>query len=148
MVHPGAAQADCTVWFGLGDDAPDGLRWEGLLALRLNEDRVRLCAVPFWLYGPSLGDEIAVMASAENALVATEILRQGGRRTFRVVLPPEAAWSELIADLERLDCWFDVRTPRYVAIAVADSDAQTLEGELSARETRGELQYEAGDARR
>lgn len=144
VVHPEAAAEDSTVWFGTGDSGPEGLIWEGLLCRRLSDERVRICAIPFWLYDVSIGDEVAVMRSGEGALVADGTVQAAGNFTFRVILSNDGAWQGLMRDLEPLACWFDIRTPTYIAIACPPERAQELADELQARESRGELQYETG----
>jgi hypothetical protein len=152
VVHPDAAAADCTIWFGIEPDEPGQVQWEGLLGLRLGEDRARVCAVPFWLYNLNLGDETRTIASQEGALVVTEVIRESGNYTFRAFLSIEddddISWRELQKALEPHDCWFDVSSRRFMAISCPSSHAQEVADYLLAREQRGDLQYETGRATR
>ena len=80
---PDAEAADCTIWLPLEPEADSDMRWEGLLGRRLSDDRARVCAVPFWVYDLNLGDEVGIVASAEGALVATDLHHDSGNYTFR-----------------------------------------------------------------
>ena len=133
---------DCTVWFSLAEDG-----WEGLSAVRVGEDLARVMAVPVFAYGVGLGDEVRVRAG-DNA--AEALVRSAGNRTFRVILPLQAApdpderWRTLLADLEPHGCWLDVYSPQLVAVSAAAEIADAVAGYLAAREERGELAFEAG----
>jgi hypothetical protein len=65
VVLADAELEDCTVWVAAGANQSTSIKWEGLLARR--DARARVCAVPFWVYDLNLGDEVAVMDSAEGA---------------------------------------------------------------------------------
>jgi hypothetical protein len=144
IVLPDALEEDCTVWFSI---EPDGESWEGLLARRLADDRVRICAVPHFAYDVNLGDEVAVVES--EAPVATRVVEDAGNFTFRVAFesaddPDDDRRRGLMADLEPYGCWFDPRHQRLVAISVPREHAQAVAGYLLDRERRGELEYETG----
>jgi uncharacterized protein DUF4265 len=143
VVHPDAAASDCTVWF-----AYEAEHWEGLLAVRVCSDRVRLSGVPYWVRDLNLGDEVRVVESADGAIVAEERVHDSTNYTFRVVFDGADAdddrWRRLMSDLTSLDCWFDVRTPGFLAISVAAEDAHAVADYLAARERSEELHYETG----
>lgn len=142
---PEAERADCTVWFAFAPNG-DGPSWEGLLAIAGVGGTVTVQSVPFFVYDIALGDEVSTVASAEGPLVAVEVTRQSGMLTFRVVFDGEDddRWQHLMRDLEPWSCWFDVRSPRFIAIAAPPEHSRAVADYLHGREQRGELQYETG----
>ena len=148
IVLPDAEREDCTVWVGAGADWSRSVRWEGLLAVRLSCNRARVCAVPFWVYDVNLGDEVALMESAEGAPVVTGVVVDGGNYTFRVrfagAADDDVRWRELMVELEPFDCWFDVRSPAFVAMSAPAAHARAVADYLDDRERRGELLFETG----
>jgi hypothetical protein len=130
------------VWF-----AYDAEHWEGLPAVRVGSDRVRLSGVPYWVRDLNLGDEVRVVESAEGGVVAEERVHDSTNYTYRVVFDGADAdddrWHRLMRDLTSLDCWFDVRTPGFLAISVAAEHAHDVAHCLAARK-RSELHYETG----
>jgi len=151
VVLPDAAAEDCTIWFRLEPDVDSDIRWEGLLGRRLADDRARVCGVPFWVYDLNLGDEVRTMPSAEGALIAMESIHHAGNHTFRVFFnndeDDDLSWRELQQELEAFDCWFDVRTRRFIAISCPPSHAQVVADYLETRERNGDLHYETGRMR-
>jgi hypothetical protein len=143
VVHPDAAESDCTVWFSYEPE-----HWEGLLAVRVGAGRVRVSGVPYWVSDVNLGDEVRVVESAEGAIVAEERVRESTNSTFRVRFENADAdddrWRRLMSDLASFDCWFDVRTPGLLAVSVPGENAQPVADYLAARERSDELQYETG----
>lgn len=150
VVLPDAEDADCTIWFAVGSGADNDVQWEGLLGRHLDDDRARVCAVPFWVYNLNLGDEVHTVRSLEEALVAVEPILDSGNYTYRVFFTSEEdddlSWRELQRDLEQFDCWFDVRTPRFTAISCSPTYAQAVADYLMSRERDGDLHYETGRA--
>lgn len=142
-----ADRADRTVWFALGTD--DGASWEGLLATPRDGGKATVQSVPFFVYGLALGDEVSTVPSAEGPLVAVAPTRRSGMVTFRVVFETEhnERWQQLMRDLEPWSCWFDVRSPRFIAIAAPPEHAQAVADYLHGCEQRGELQYETGQTK-
>ena len=132
-VHPDAAESDCTVWFGYEPE-----QWEGLLAVRVSAGCVRISGVPYWVYDLNLGDEVRVIESAEGAIVAAERVHESGNSTFRVRFENadahDSRWRRLMTDLASFECWFDVRTPGFLAISVPGENAQPVANYLAARE--------------
>jgi hypothetical protein len=148
IVLPDAEQEGCTVWVGAALDSSQAVTWEGLLARRLTGDRARICAVPFWVYDLNLGDEVALMDSAEGVAVVTGVVVDGGNYTFRVrfehAVDDDARWRELMVELEPFDCWFDVRSPGFLAVSAPHAHAQAVADYLDDRERRGDLLFETG----
>jgi hypothetical protein len=148
VVLPDAELEDCTVWVGAEADSTGSVKWEGLLARRLSAERARICAVPFWVYDLNLGDEVAVMDSAEGAPVVTGVVVDGGNYTFRVrfehAADDDARWRALMVELEPFDCWFDVRSPGLLALSAPPAHAQAVADYLDCREWRGDLLFETG----
>ena len=149
-VHPDAATATQVVWVAV-DPAEDGqVVWEGLAAQPSGEGRAVVVAVPVFAYDLNLGDEVEVVESAEGPLVAVRPLQDAGRFTFRVWFPdwPDLAkderWKDLQVEFERFGCWFDVYSPRLVAVS-ADADvAQAVADALDVGERTGRFIYETG----
>lgn len=148
VVMPEAEQADSTVWFAFSNDE-DGPQWEGLLAAQSDDGTATVLSVPFFVYDLALGDEVSTVESAEGALVAKAPTQRSGMLTFRVAFEGEGdeRWQELMRDLEQWSCWFDVRSPRFIAIAAPSKHAQAVADYLHGREQRGQLQYETGQTK-
>jgi hypothetical protein len=148
VVLPEAEQAGSTVWAAVETESPDSVRWEGLLARRLPGERASVCSIPFWLYDLNLGDEVALMMSAEDEPVVTEVVADSGNHTFRVrfvdASSDDERWRELMVDLEPFECWFDVRSPGFLALSAPPAHAQGVADHLDRREQRGELLFETG----
>ena len=104
--------------------------------------------MPFWAYELNLGDEVALMGSAEGAPVVTGVIADGGNFTFRVrfdgAAHDDVRWRGLMVELEQFDCWFDVRGPGLVAVSAPSAHAQTVADYLNGRERRGDLVFETG----
>jgi hypothetical protein len=145
VVHPGAMAEDTTVWFPLDDEGD----WEGLLAQRVADDRVRICAVPLFAYNVNLDDEVEVTAGPD-APIAVRVVTDAGNSTFRVLFadPPSTGdddrWRQMVHELEPYECWFDVYDPTFLALSAPPWSVQRVADYLKARERRGELQYETG----
>lgn len=148
VVSQEAERADRTVWVAF-DTEGDDASWEGLLATAGDDGKVTVQSVPYFVYDLALGDEVSTVASAEGPLVAVEPTRRSGMLTFRVVFggSDDDRWQQLMRDLEPWSCWFDVRSPRFVAIAASPEHAQAVADYLHSREQRGELQYETGQTK-
>lgn len=151
VMLPDAETADSTVWFGIKEPGKDGVLWEGLLARQVGSDRGRVCGVPFWLYDVNLGDEVSLVTSAEGAPVADGIVSDAGNFTFRVIFDKADAGNErsreLMVEFERYGCWFDVRTPRFVAVSAPPHHAPSVADRLAAKARSGDLKYETGRTR-
>lgn len=147
IVFPEAIDEDTTVWFACGRDEDGRTSWEGLLARRVDANRARIAAIPYWARGVSLGDEVSVVESAEGAVVAVDVLRASGNATLRVGFKNEnretgRRWMTLMRELERFDCWFDVLSPMFLALSVSSADFGAVADYLRTREGLGELEFE------
>lgn len=149
-VHPEAATAPQTVWVAVypgGDGEP---AWEGLRAHPSGEGRAVLAAVPVFAYDLHLGDEVEVVATVEGPLVAVRPLRDAGRHTYRVWFPDwpdlerDERAQELQAELARFGCWFDVYSPRLVAVSAEPDVAGAVAEHLDEQERTGRFIYEVG----
>ncbi len=49
-----------------------------------------------------------------------------------------------MVEMERLECWFDIRSPAFFAVSVGPSHTQALADYLQDRERNGEVQFETG----
>jgi hypothetical protein len=145
VVHPDAAAEDATVWAFLHDGP---VQWEGLLARRIAEDRARLAAIPFWAFNLDLGDEVSLQTAPTGALVIDDVVADGGNHTYRVFFAgageDDERWRELAQALSPLGCWFDVRSPSYLALSAPGAQADAVAAYLHARAARGELEYDTG----
>jgi hypothetical protein len=145
VVHPDAEADDDVVWSYVHDGP---VMWEGLRARRLAEDRARLAAIPFWVYDLDLGDEVALETAPTGALIIADVTADAGNHTYRVVFEDagddDPRWRELAQALSPLGCWFDVRSPGFLALSAPDDGADAVAAYLHARAARGELTYEAG----
>lgn len=149
IVYPGALKEDTTVWFVFDSDRE---LWEGVLAIREAKDRARLVGIPLWTYGVNLDDVVELIESGEGAPVAVRVVDRSSNQTFRVVYPDLKAgddddrWRQLLIDMERWDCWFDVLGPGYLAISAAEATSVAVERYLHQRANAGDFIYERGDA--
>jgi hypothetical protein len=149
-VHPDAAAASETVWVAVDPAESGEVVWEGLAARPSGEGRAVVAAVPVFAYDLNLGDEIEVVVSAEGPWVAVRPLQDAGRHTFRVWfadwpdLGQDQRWKDLQVELERFGCWFDVYSPRLVAVSADPEVAGAVADALAAGETSGRFIYEAG----
>jgi hypothetical protein len=145
VIHPDADREDETIW-AFVHDGP--VTWEGLSARRIAEDRARLTAIPFWVYNLDLGDEVALGTAPNGALVIEDVVADGGNFTYRVRFEgahdDDTRWRELAQALSPLGCWFDVRSPGFLALSAPGDGADAVAAYLHAREARGELLYETG----
>lgn len=93
-----------------------------------------------------------MVASAEGGLVATRVLRDAGRCTFRVFADAAPAggadadepWRGLQVALEPYGCWFDVWSRRLVAVSADAWTAPAVAQHLVEGERRGRFRYETG----
>jgi hypothetical protein len=111
----------------------------------------RICAVPFWVYDLNLGDEVALIESAEGAPVVAGVVVDGGNYTFRVrfddAADDDVRWRELMVGLEPFGCWVDVRSRGFLAVSAPPTQAQAVADYLDEREQRGDLLFETGRSR-
>ena len=88
------------------------------------------------------------MESGEGAPVVTGAAREAGNYTFKIIFEgagdDDRRWQELMVELEPLDCWFDVRSPRYIALSTSAANATAVAGYLERRGQRVKLQFETG----
>lgn len=147
IAYPAALEEDTTLWFAF-DEARES--WEGILAIRVADDRARLVGVPLWTYGVNLDDVVEFIESAEGDPVAVRVVNHSSNRTFRVTYPDLTAgneddqWRRLLVEMEPLDCWFDVLSPRYLAISAPETTAEAVEDYLSQRANAGDFIHEGG----
>ncbi len=149
VVYPGAFEEDTTVWFAFDADRE---LWEGVLAIREAERRARLVGVPLWTYGVNLDDIVELIESGEGAPVAVRVVERSSNTTFRVVYPDLKAgddddhWLQLMINMEPWDCWFDILSPRYLAISAPEPTSKAVERYLAQSANTGLFIYERGDA--
>jgi Domain of unknown function (DUF4265) len=135
----------------LEDTAAHGFSTESMWGERLSSNEFRICNVPFFAYGISIDDVVAVAESPEG-LVLDRVLKRSGHSTFRVVVDKsvsEEQFAELWKPLSSLGCSYESydepRDVRLFAIDVPPSarlDEVTLR--LQAGEDKGVWEYEEG----
>jgi hypothetical protein len=151
---PESSTASLTVWFAAGPGDEDGVEAEGLLAEPAGPDRAVIAAIPVYIYDVNLGDEVEFATSSEGDLVATRVIRDAGRLTFRVwftdLFPglegaaPDERWKALQVDLEPFGCWFDMYSPQLIAVSAEPDVAGYVVDFLAAGEAAGRFVYETG----
>jgi hypothetical protein len=100
----------------------------------------------------NLDDVVEPVESGEGAPVAVRVVDRSSNRTFRVVYPDlkpgddDDRWRQLLINMEQWDCWFDVLSPRYLAISAPEATAEAVERYLNQRSDTGDFIYERGDA--
>ncbi|MEV0284388.1 DUF4265 domain-containing protein [Kribbella sp. NPDC050820] len=147
---PATREADATVWFALPAE-PDAPRiWEGLLARRSpGGETAQICAVPLFAYDLNFGDEVAVIASGEGALVATAIVVDGGNYTFRIWQEDadEAALRQVAIAFAEMGCLVEGYSGHLLGLSCDRESAQAVADELDAGERAGRFIYETGRQR-
>jgi hypothetical protein len=147
---PDSVEANATVWFALPTASGEDQVWEGLAAQRAEGgDRAQIRAVPLFAYDINYGDDVAVMASGEGALVATGMIRDGGRYTFRVWredADPDAL-RQVVTEFGQMGCYIEGYSERLVGLSCKQHEAQTVADALLAGEQQGRFVYETGRQR-
>lgn len=144
---PEAEMANTTVWFALPpDDGPQV--WEGLRAASQPDGSFVLCAVPLFAYDLNFGDQVAAIASAEGALVATEILDDRRHFTFRVALHDGgASVQEVVETFGTMGCLIEGWSDSLVGLGCDAATAQSVADRLAHEERAERLAYETGRQR-
>ena len=117
-------------------------------------DAPLIAAIPVYVYDVNLGDEVEIVETAEELLVATRVTSDAGRFTFRVWFPdvfpgidgaaPDERWKALQVDLEPYGCWFDMYTSQLIAVSAEADVAAGVADFLAAGEDAGRFMYETG----
>lgn len=151
---PGASAASLTVWFPADPSDEDGVVLEGLRAEPAGPGRALIAAIPVYVYDVNLGDEVEVVETDEELLVATRVTSDAGRFTFRVwfadVFPGVDAavlderWKTLQIDLVPFGCWFDMYSAQLIAVSAEPDVAADVARYLAAGEAAGRFVYETG----
>ena len=147
---PAVQESDATVWFAIPTE-PDAPRiWEGLRARRSpGRETAEICAVPLFAYDLNFGDEVAVIASGEGALVATAIVVDGGNYTFRIWQEDadEAALSQVAIEFAEMGCLIEGYSGHLLGLSCDRALGQAVADELYAGERDGRFTYETGRQR-
>lgn len=156
--HPDARHADCIVWCAVPDAPADGTgpQAEGVPAVRVDGDRVRLVGIPFFPYHLALGDEVQVHERA-GALYLVEVAVAAPELTVRVFDPamaatdPDAALSDpgsdepfwrILRALSAHGIWFERYTTSYAALSIPPQEWQYVEPFLDLKARVEGLQWE------
>lgn len=128
-------------------DIPDavaaGPEREQLWGRRLDERKLEVCCIPFFIYGVALGDIVEI---DENSVLAN-VVEKAGRYVFRVWLGETVnPWrEEVLEELSRLGCLTEFYSQNVIAVDAQDEpQAQTLANLLAGFSSRGILEYETG----
>ncbi len=81
------------------DSGPGTLRFEQLLFEKLDDQRFRLCCIPFFTSGYSLGDVVALKDDQEIGVSPGEVVERSDHWSLRVLVTPDgdaAALQELL----------------------------------------------------
>jgi hypothetical protein len=147
---PAAQGADATVWFAIPSEQDAPRIWEGLRARRgPGGETAKICAVPLLAYDLNFGDEVAVIASGEGALVATAIVVDGGNYTFRIWQEDadEAALSQVAIEFGEMGCLIEGYSGHLLGLSCDRALAQEVADQLHAGERAGRFTYETGRER-
>ena len=145
---PESVAATETVWFALPAGVEEGQVWEGLAAETTKaEDRVKLRAVPLFVYDVNYGDEISVVVSAEEPLVATGITKDAGNCTFRAWMHEDAgdeALRDVVTVFGALGCLIEGHSDGLIGLSCSPEKAQHVADALEVAEKDGRFTYETG----
>lgn len=140
---------DTVVWFAFGKD-DDGTLWEGLSAQTGGTPgEVTLRSVPYYVAGLALGDVVSTTVE-DGVLVAVDHVTPSANLTVWVVFEAQGdedadeRWLGLMQDLEQWSCWYDVRSPLFVSVAVPALSVEPVATYLRERQDAGELRFEIG----
>lgn len=134
-----------------GDEAA----WEQLLARQLSSELFKICCIPFFVYGLSLGDVVRAPLDEKRRYVITEIVEKSGHRTLRVSLRRNALDKHerarlrgvLLESVNAAQGGIEFFSGTLLGIdAPTDQSYEAICNELKQRERAGELEYEEGDA--
>lgn len=102
VLHPSPVwgdQVDFVANTTFDDSGPGTLRFEQLLFEQLDDQRYRLCCIPFFTHGYSLGDVVALTDDHEIGRTPGEVVERSDHWSLRVLLTPDgdaAALQELL----------------------------------------------------
>jgi hypothetical protein len=65
------------------DDSDEQEIWEELFCRRIDETRLQVCCIPFFLRGVALGDEVE-MRSESGSFVFSKVLVPAGHETYQI----------------------------------------------------------------
>src|SRR5205823_166240 len=120
---------------------------ENLWARVLDEDRLRIESIPFYVYGVSLADVVAADI-VDGRIQFREIVSRGGHSTYRVLVKDSRgyeseAFIQIWQRMERLGCCREVAKRRWIAIDVpASSDVFAVYKLLQEGDSKGIWTFE------
>jgi len=115
---------------------------EQLWARRVDESRVELCCIPFFLYDVALGDILVVDAE----FIYQSVAERSGRYVFRAWFGESTYPADVMErGLLEVEALFEWSSKNLVAIDARDADhAQLVADFLQDLQDRGELIFETG----
>ncbi len=127
----------------IDDGAPGSLRFEQLLFQRVGIERFRLCCIPFFTYGYSLGDVVTLVEGGEDlGLSVGEVVERSDHWSFRALVAADAEATALGELLTNHDATIET-LGRLVACSVVGYDQmRSLRSGLDALERDEQLSYE------
>ncbi len=137
-------EADFVLMHALDDSEP--LCFEQLWAAHCGGDRYRICCIPFFVFGLSLGDVVRCEAAHGYDYCATEIVESSPRSTFRLYSADGIDdHAEIIKALESVGALVERSSRNMVAVDAADEQICLAAVELLQDfETSGRGLYEVG----
>lgn len=153
--HPDSRAANCVVWFAVPDSVSGGPEAEGVPAVRLDGDRVRLAGIPYFPYHAGIGDEVHVREQ-DGALYNVEVLVAASDLTVRVFddvagITTEQALTNPASDepfwriahaLAAHAVWFERYSTSYAALSVPVEEWEYVRSFLDLKERVEGLRWE------
>lgn len=75
--------ANFMIFYDLSNDGLND-RWEQLWVSQICENEFRICCIPFFSYGVSLGDHVSTRESSGKKYVVKSVVKKSGHKTFRL----------------------------------------------------------------
>ena len=137
-------EADFVVMHAL--DGSEPMDFEQLWAAQCGGDRYRICCIPFFVYGLSLGDVVRCEAAHGYDHCATEIVEASPRSTFRLYSADGIDdHAEIMKALESVGALVERSSRSMIAVDAADEQICLAAVELLQDfETSGRGLYEVG----
>jgi hypothetical protein len=153
--HPDSHGADCVVWFPVPDAVEGGPQAEGVPAVRLDGDRARIAAIPYFPYHLGIGDEVQVREQ-DGTLYGVEVVvasaqltvrifdAEGGVSTEQALIDPESDepfWG-IVRALAPHGVWFERYSTGYAALSIDPAEWEYVRPFLDLRSRATGLQWE------
>jgi hypothetical protein len=124
------------------DSGPGTLRFEQLLFEKLDDQRFRLCCIPFFTSGYSLGDVVALKDDQEIGVSPGEVVERSDHWSLRVLVTPDGDAAALQDLLTTHGAEVETRGHLVACSVVGRERLQSLRRGLDELEHGGHLAYE------